>query len=89
MSDASSKAAARRATADPVEPATPAPAPAPEPATPAPRTVKSVRLAAAYGYINDDGYQRGWPEDYTVTDAGEIAELMARGAPLKEFVYVD
>jgi hypothetical protein len=53
---------------------------------PAPR-VKSVRLASMYGYITDDGVQRGWPAGHVVTDPDEIEELASRGAPFSEIMH--
>lgn len=60
-----------------------------EHAAPASALPLAIRLTSTYGYITDDGVQRGWPADCVVTDPDEIAELTSRGAPLVEVSHVD
>jgi hypothetical protein len=43
----------------------------------------SVTLSHPYAYYGDDGLMRAWPHGAVVTDPVEIADLIARKAPLK------
>lgn len=43
---------------------------------------ESVTLAAPYGYIGDDDLNHFWQAGDVVTDAADIADLVARKAPL-------
>jgi hypothetical protein len=43
----------------------------------------SVTLDSLYSYYGDDGLLRTWSQGLVVTDPLDIADLIARGAPLK------
>ena len=43
----------------------------------------SVTLEHPYAYYAGDGLMRAWPAGLVVTDPVDIADLIARGAPLK------
>lgn len=63
----------------------PAAEPQPAPPSSAQATLPaSVTLGELYGYFDDAGTLRMWQEGQTVTDAAEVADLIARKAPLKD-----
>lgn len=43
---------------------------------------KAVRLKHPYGYYTENNVLRAWDVDHVETDTGEIANLIARGAPV-------
>lgn len=43
----------------------------------------SITLIAPYAYFDAEGVAHGWAQGDTVTDASEIADLIARGARYK------
>jgi hypothetical protein len=45
---------------------------------------ESVILASHYAYYGDDGALHAWAQDAIVTNPREIADLLARGAPVRE-----
>ena len=44
----------------------------------------SVVLSELYGYYTDAGELLQWYEGQEVTDAAQVADLIQRGAPLKD-----
>lgn len=54
-----------------------------------PKLPESVILAAPHGYIDDDDVNHHWHAGTVVTDAKEIADLMARKAPLEGITHED
>lgn len=50
-------------------------------AAPAP---EAVRLLHPYAYFTEHNVLRAWDADHVETDADEIANLIARGAPIVE-----
>lgn len=52
------------------------------PAAEKPELPETVTLAAPYGYIDDEEKHRYWHTDTVVTNPDDIADLMARKAPL-------
>jgi hypothetical protein len=43
----------------------------------------SVTLASHYAYYGDDGALHAWAQDQIVTNPRDIADLVARGAPVR------
>jgi hypothetical protein len=48
------------------------------------KTPKALRVLSLYAYWGEDGNLRRWSEGVEVTDPAEIADLIARGAPVEE-----
>ena len=45
---------------------------------------KAVRLTTPYGYYTESNVFRAWDVDHVESDPGEIANLIACGAPVVE-----
>ncbi len=51
-------------------------------AVPAPAgTPSEIQLTAPYGFVDDAGRNRSWPAGMKIASFGEVAMLIARGAP--------
>jgi hypothetical protein len=48
------------------------------------KTPKALRVLSLYAYWGNDGNLRRWAEGAQVTEPAEIADLIARGAPVEE-----
>lgn len=54
------------------------------PAAPETDLPRAVRLITPYGYYTDANVFRAWDVDHVETDPDEVANLIARGAPVVE-----